>query len=110
MPGPGSGGVSVAGVGITRFINASANPSDPMVKYQVYGTILDPSTGVPVAGATVKVFETVTNLFVSQTTTDAVGYWQVDTTNRPGVFFQAFFYLAGARDLAGCTANVLVGM
>lgn len=66
------------------------------------------STGAALAGVTVKLFVTGSNLFVSEAVSDGSGNYTLPIDKSGPFFIEA--YKAGAPDVAGTTVNSLVGV
>ena len=78
-------------------------------RYTISGVTQD-SFGNPLGGCVVEVYETVSNMIRAETVSDANGNYIVDVTSgETGLTFQAIAYLSGSPDVAGITANTLVG-
>ena len=78
-------------------------------RYRISGVTRD-NNGNPLAGCTVEIYETASNLFRGSTISDANGNYAVDVTSgETGLTFQAVAYLAGAPDVAGVSLNTLTG-
>ncbi|MDI9847384.1 carboxypeptidase-like regulatory domain-containing protein [Rhodoblastus sp. 17X3] len=77
------------------------------VEKKVIGQTLD-SSGAPLAGATVQLFNTATGLLVDTQVSDAGGNYQLSDPNGVACFVVA--YEPGSPDVAGTTVNTLTGV
>jgi protocatechuate 3,4-dioxygenase beta subunit len=77
-------------------------------RYTIAGVVRD-STGTPLAGAAVEIFETASGLLRGSATTDANGKYTIDVTGGQGLTFFATAYSSDGT-LAGVTVNTLVGV
>lgn len=93
-PGIRSVGVWVTGVRVTS-------------RYTISGVTRD-SSGNPLGGCSVEVYESVANLFRGATISDANGNYAVEIAGDRNITFQAIAYLPGSPDVAGVTVNTLV--
>ena len=75
--------------------------------YRISGITKD-STGAPLAGCVVDLFDTATDAKLDSTTSGADGSYFFDT-NQGVLPKYVVAYKAGAPDVAGTTVNVLVG-
>lgn len=66
------------------------------------------STGVPIGGVTVLLFNTATKLFVDTVVSDSAGAYQVSDPNNVTCF--EIGYLSGSPDTEGSTKNNLTGV
>ena len=76
------------------------------VRKQVTGTVKD-SSGSPVSGATVMLFNTASGTLVDTQTSDSSGVYKCEDPNNVASF--AVGYEAGSPDTAGTTVNTITG-
>ena len=79
------------------------------VRYRIFGVTRDSGLNV-LAGCTVDVFSTQTNVLVGQMVSDSGGNYSVDVDGGTGQTFYAVAYKPGSPDVAGTTVNTLVGV
>lgn len=75
---------------------------------QINGQVVDVS-GVGVAGANVNIYDTLTDLVVSETQSNSDGSYAAKVPDRSKTYY-ANGYLAGSPDRAGTTVNTLTGV
>ncbi len=81
-------------------------PTGCHVRKVVSGVVLNASS-VPIAGATVNLYNTATGLLVDTQTSQADGTYTCGDPNATNCF--AVAYLAGSPDTAGTTLNTITG-
>ena len=79
----------------------------PVQKWTISGITKD-STGTPLAGCTVHIFETMRDLLMGLTVSDGGGNYSLSVTPSNPQYCVA--YLAGFPDVAGTTVNTLTGV
>lgn len=90
---------------VTRGMQ-SGEPANPVYPYSITGVTKD-STGVALAGVTVKLYRTADDSYIQQTTSDAAGNYNMPASQILQHYANA--YKAGSPDVAGATVNTLVG-
>lgn len=80
----------------------------PGVRYVISGVTRD-SAGVILGSCNVQLFETITDLYISDTTSDATtGAYSFTNVSPMSRQYYIVAYKAGAPDVAGTTVNTLV--
>lgn len=74
---------------------------------QVFTGVTLDSSGAPLGGCTVMLFNTATGVFVDSQTSDSAGNYKVTDPNNVACFIVA--YLPGSPDVAGTTIDELTG-
>lgn len=91
-------------LGVPPFI--ASMPVTPAQYLRIFGVTKD-STGAILAGATVRLYRTATDVLVDSTVSDGVGVYEFRVGLSQSYYVVA--YKAGSPDLAGTTVNTLVG-
>lgn len=80
----------------------------PPTDFKISGTTRD-STGAALGGCAVDWFNTADDVKLGSTTSDADGLFEFRGAGQPPNAYYLVAYKAGSPDLAGTTANTLVG-
>ena len=81
----------------------------PIVQYVISGVTKD-STGAILGSCNVQLFETITDQYISDTTSDATtGAYTFRNVSPMSRAYYIVAYKAGSPDVAGTTVNTLVG-
>ena len=102
---------------VGQFVNAArptaARPTavhaliQPAVFWTISGQTRD-SAGAVLGNCVAQLFDTVTDAYLGEVTSNADGYYYLKTTTRSATHY-VVAYKAGAPDVAGTTINTLVG-
>lgn len=98
--------IATPGVGPVGITNLSVPFAQP-TRYQINGVCRD-TNGVALANAIVQVFQTTTDILVTEVLSDATGAYSAGSSGVPGLTFYAVAYKAGSPDVMGTTLNTLV--
>lgn len=80
----------------------------PVTVLRIFGVTKN-STGVPLGGCSVDLFETISKRYVASTVSDVSGNYEFRSASL-STAYQVVAYLPGSPDVAGVTVNTLVGV
>lgn len=102
------GGLAVPGLARELSRRPSfRSPKGTQTVFTVTGLATD-AVGVPVSGATVKLFRTLDDTVLGQTTSDVNGSYAITLAGATIGSFYLVFYKSGSPDIFGTTVNTLV--